>query len=97
MYKIRYKKTKKEGIWVSCRIFTSETTKAQYKIFLDENVNNYWIYNINSRVKYFGEKEGLCWRFVKTKARERLESLGVKLEKEQRDINYERINKMLRR
>ncbi len=76
--RIKYMKVR-DGVY-DTKIFTSATRGAKYKIRLDRNEKLIKIINLGNR-NIIWKMENKFEKYMKKKAREKLEKLGVKLEK----------------
>lgn len=87
--RIRYKDhTKRENVVESTTTFMSSSTGARYLIRLDLNNYTYEIKNIRSELLYRGGDNINNLNVLKRTAKKRLESLGVKFSKEDRDRTF---------
>lgn len=82
--RIRYKKTKEDGVVVSTKTYTSARTGAQYKVYLNLNDVTYKIKNVNSENVYRGGENINNLNVLKRNVKARLESMGVQFEEEDR-------------
>jgi hypothetical protein len=83
--RVRYKKTKKDGILKSTRDLISATTGAKYRVTLDTINCTYSIYNLGSERSYKGGEGVNNLHVLKRHVKKRLEKLGVAFGKEIRD------------
>ena len=86
--RIRYKETEDKNIVVSNKIFTSEKTGAQYKVFLNLEKVTYKIKNINSENCFYGGENINNLNVLKRTAKARLEGMGVNFTDEERDRTF---------
>lgn len=93
MKRIRYKKTKDEGIVVSNKILKSSRTGAEYLVYLDLNNITYKIKNINSENVHRGGENINNLNVLKRSVKSRLESMGVCFDDEDRDRTFGRCPK----
>lgn len=91
--RIRYKQTKEQGVVVSTKIYTSASTGAQYKVFLNLDEVTYKIKNVNSENVYRGGENLNNLNVLKRNVKARLEGMGVKFEDEERDRTFGRCPK----
>lgn len=87
--RIRYENhPKRENVLKSTHILVSAKTGAKYEVRLDLNNYTYEIKNINREVIYRGGENINNLNVLKREARKRLQKLGVKLTKENRDRSF---------
>lgn len=87
--RIRYEKTKIEGVYKSKQIFVSATTGARYKVVIDTNNKIYKIMNVLKQMTIAegGEKINNI-NVLKDAAKKRLQKLGVRFEDEMRNRTF---------
>lgn len=77
--RIRYKKSRLEGILESDRTFTSSHKhKSRYKVYLNENEGTWRIQNMNTRESLYSKKTTKNTEVLRRRAKRKLEALGVK-------------------
>ena len=90
--RIRYTKTKDEGILKSSKNMRSNTTGAQYSAILDANEGTYKILNVNSRHYVTnGASKSKNLNVIKRMVKEDLEKLGVSFERPEVRDNSSRV------
>lgn len=87
--RIRYKETKDSGIYESVKVFQSQSTGANYKVFIDLNEKSYRIRNELSKTNTTIRVGGITnLNFLKKAAKKSLEKLGVRFVDESRDRTF---------
>ncbi len=86
-FRIKYKKTKRDGVLKSSIILTSQTTGAKYEVYIDKNEVTYKIVNLSGRGNFYGGEGINSLEVLGRHIRRKLRSLGIGIKNETRMIS----------
>ena len=84
--RIKWKKTKKDNVSKSCKTFVSESTGANYDVYIDHKNVTFKIVNKSGRGNFYGGDGINNMEVLQRHIRKKLKGLGVPLSKEIRQI-----------